>query len=111
MTATQVRAVTNSYMLPQGARWTASPRVMTADVGAAAPIAASATAVATQRPAARIARSAGTSSSGIDPSPSSGLPPAAASRGTGGLGGVVSPGASRVAGTSGPAGAVPPTAP
>src|SRR6266568_2995703 len=94
MAATQVRAVTNSYMLPQGARWTASPRVMTAVVCAAAPIPASATAATTQRPASRIARSAGTSSSGIDPAPSAGSPPPVAGVG--------------VAGTPGPAGADPP---
>src|SRR5215470_12061742 len=67
MAATQVRAVTNSYMLPQGARWTASPRVMTAVVCAAAPIMANVTAATTQRPASRIARTGDTASSGIVP--------------------------------------------
>src|SRR5436189_5074718 len=81
MTATQVRAVTNSYMLPQGARWTASPRVMTAVVCAAAPIMANATAATTQRPASRIARSGGTASSGIVPASSADAALAAAGAG------------------------------
>src|SRR6185437_16068762 len=60
----QVRAVTNSYMLPQGARCTASPRVITAVVWAATPSELSSTAATTQRPASLIARNAGTASSG-----------------------------------------------
>src|SRR5215469_16984669 len=66
MAAMQVSAVTNSYMLPQGARCTASPLVTTATVCATTPTAASAMAAWTHGPAWRIARSGGTASSGMD---------------------------------------------
>src|SRR5215470_6837332 len=66
MAATQVSAVTNSYMLPQGARCTASPLVTTATVWATTPTAASAMAAWTHGPAWRMARSGGTACSGMD---------------------------------------------
>src|SRR5580704_8593599 len=66
MAATQVSAVTNSYMLPQGARCTASPLVTTATVCATTPAALSAMAVCTHRPAWRMARSGGTATSGME---------------------------------------------
>src|SRR6476660_2769594 len=75
MAVMQVRAVTNSYMLPAEAWCTASPRVTTAVVCATAPTALSATAASTQRPASRIARSAGTSGSGIESAPAPGSSP------------------------------------
>src|SRR5262252_2780460 len=64
--ATQVSAVTNSYMLPQGARCTARPLVTTATACATTPTAASAMAASTHGPAWRMARSGGTASSGMD---------------------------------------------
>src|SRR5580693_4862644 len=66
MAATQVSAVTNSYMLPQGARCTASPLVTTATTCASTPTALSAKATCTQRPAWPIARSGGSATSGIE---------------------------------------------
>src|SRR5271170_2869887 len=66
MAATQVSAVTNSYMLPHGARCTASPLVTTAAVCATTPTALSARAVCTHRPAWPIARSGGTATSGME---------------------------------------------
>src|SRR5580693_4281775 len=66
MAATQVSAVTNSYMLPQGARCTANPLVTTATVCATTPTALSASAVCTHPPAWRIARSGGTATSGME---------------------------------------------
>src|SRR5487761_69875 len=53
--ATQVSAVMNSYMLPQGARCTASPRVTTATTWASAPSALNPTAARTHGPAAQMA--------------------------------------------------------
>src|SRR5690242_9783932 len=84
----QVRAVTNSYMLPQGARCTASPRVITAVVCAATPSELSSTAATTQPPASLIARNAGTASSGMAPSagPPAVGPPAAGPRAPGAAG-------------------------
>src|SRR5580704_14579880 len=84
MAATQVSAVTNSYIFPQGARCTASPLVTTATVCATAPTAARAMAACTHRPASRIARSGGTATSGID---SGAADPAADGAGAGGAGG------------------------
>src|SRR6516164_7618997 len=78
MAATQVSAVTNSYMLPQGARCTASPLVTTAIVCATTPTAASAMAAWTHRPAWPIARSGGTATSGIESGTAGGPPGAAA---------------------------------
>src|SRR5580698_5428167 len=49
-TATQVSAVTNSYMSPQGSRCTDSPLVTTPVVWAASPTQVRATAIATTRP-------------------------------------------------------------
>src|SRR5580700_1914325 len=66
MAATQVSAVTNSYMLPHGARCTASPLVTTATVCATTPAALSAMAARTHGPAWRIARSGGTAISGME---------------------------------------------
>src|SRR5579859_2051006 len=112
-TATQVRAVTNSYMLPQGARCTASPRVITAVVCAATPIEPSSTAAITQRPAARMARNAGTFSSGMEPATPP--PPAGATGIPGAPGAPGSPGAAVPAaadpGTADPGTADPGTAP
>src|ERR1700722_13738873 len=51
MTATQVTAVTNSYMSPHGTRCTASPRVVTPITWAASPRTFSARATRTQAPA------------------------------------------------------------
>src|SRR6185437_6644389 len=59
MAATQVSAVTNSYMLPHGARCTANPRVTTATRCARMPTALSVTAARTQGPACQMARHAG----------------------------------------------------
>src|SRR5271163_3575583 len=91
MAATQVSAVTNSYMLPQGARCTASPLVTTATVCATTPTALSAMAAWTHRPASRIARRGGAATSGME---SGGAEPAA--------GGAAGPdGAEEAGGTAG----------
>src|SRR5271170_6635275 len=74
MAATQVSAVTNSYMLPQGARCTASPLVTTATVCATTPTALSARAACTQRPAWPIACSGGSSTAGIESGAADGPP-------------------------------------
>src|SRR6202012_4806614 len=66
MAVTQVIAVTNSYMLPQGARSTARPLVTTATRCAATATTASARAACTQRPAWPMARRTGTAASGIE---------------------------------------------
>src|SRR5580658_1268610 len=67
--AKQVSAVTNSYMLPQGDRCTANPRVTTAVVCAVTATAASAMAACTQRPACLIARKGGRARAGIESRP------------------------------------------
>src|SRR5215469_11310976 len=64
--ATQVSAVTNSYMLPQGARCTASPLVTTAVRCAATATTLSVMATRIQGPAALIARRGGTARAGIE---------------------------------------------
>src|SRR5580693_3085382 len=97
MAATQVSAVTNSYMLPQGARCTASPLVTTATTCASTPTVLSAMAACTQGPAWPIARSGGSATSGIESGMAAGLPAAAASARPSGTSGPDSP-----AGPAGP---------
>src|SRR5215472_13790436 len=62
--ATQVRAETNSYMLPHGARCTAKPRVTTATRWARMPTTLNVSAIRTQGPACQAAASAGTCRAG-----------------------------------------------
>src|ERR1700728_4605659 len=64
MAATQVSAVMNSYMSPLGARYTASPLVVTATTCARMPSALSVAAARTHGPASAIARSAPTGRGG-----------------------------------------------
>src|SRR5580692_7438986 len=100
MAATQVSAVTNSYMLPHGARCTASPLVPTATVCATTPAALSAMAAWTHGPAWRIARSGGPGGTG------GAAPPVRSETATSGIeSGAVGPGAEGAAGPEGAAGA------
>src|SRR6202034_2191964 len=80
MAATHVSAVMNSYMTPHGARWTASPLVVTAITWARMPTALSVAAARTHGPASAIARSAPAGRTGraadpaVRPGPAAALP-------------------------------------